>query len=91
VGGTSVSYPTLDETINDLKDLLEIDDLDADVPISELGEIDSLDLMEWVYRIQEQYSISIDESVFDDIDETSTLRQLYELVMKGATAATVQA
>ena len=86
-----MSYPTLDETINDLKDLLEIDDLDADVPISELGEIDSLDLMEWVYRIQEQYSISIDESVFDDIDETSTLRQLYELVMKGATAATVQA
>ncbi|MGH9213097.1 MAG: acyl carrier protein [Acidimicrobiales bacterium] len=83
-----MNSPTLDDLVDQLKELAEVDEIDPDTPILQLEDIDSLDLMELVYSVQEQYQITIDESVFDDFDETATIRMLYERLMETATALT---
>jgi len=88
---TGMTTPTLDEMIQQLKDLTEVAEIDPDVPLAELSEIDSLDLMEWVYQAQERYALAVDESVFEDFDGSSTLRRLFERVMATAEAASTPA
>jgi hypothetical protein len=44
--------------------------------------------MEWLYGFQEKYpEIGADESLFEDIDESITLRAIYDQVIANATAA----
>lgn len=86
--GPALAIPTLGDVIDQLKEVAEVDDIGADTPLVELEDIDSLDLMEWAYVLQETYDLEVDETVLEEFDESSTLRQIYEQVIAGAVATT---
>jgi acyl carrier protein len=80
--------PTLDDVIDQIKQVSGAENVDADTPIPQIDDIDSLDLIEWLYEFQQKYPhIPADESLFEDVDETVTLRTIYERIMESAPAA----
>jgi hypothetical protein len=77
-----MEVPTLQDVIKQLETISGAENIDPDVPILTIDDLDSLDLMEWLYSFQESYpEIPADESLFDEIDETVTLRSVYESVI----------
>jgi acyl carrier protein len=79
--------PTLEEVIAQLQEMTGAERIDPDAPIVKIDDLDSLDLMEWLYGFQEKYPhIPADESLFEDIDETVTLRSIYERITELAGA-----
>jgi hypothetical protein len=77
-----MGFPTLQDVTSQLETISGAENIDPDVPILTIDDIDSLDLMEWLYSFQESYpEIPADESLFEEIDETVTLRSLFERVM----------
>ena len=85
-----MGIPTLDAVIDQLKIISEASEIDPDTPVGQL-DIDSLDLMEWLYVVEDEYEMSVDESVFADLDENTTLRVVYERVTAAALATNGQA
>lgn len=83
-----MSSPTLDDVVEQLKSVAGVDEIDPDTPLLHIEDIDSLDLMEWLYGFQEQYpDIPADESLFENIDDTVTFRVIYDRIMASANAA----
>lgn len=83
-----MTRPTLEDVTEQLKTVSGVETLDVDTPLMDMEDIDSLDLMEWLYVFQEAYpEIPADESLFEDIDDTVTMRSLYERIMAAAPAA----
>ena len=79
--------PTLDASIELLKEVSRVDDFDPDHPLQSSG-VDSLDLVEWVYQMQERHpELGIDESIVDDVDESVTFRAVYEQAVRSAPPA----
>jgi hypothetical protein len=80
-----MDVPTLQDVIKQLEEISGAETIDPDVPILTIDDVDSLDLMEWLYGFQEAYpEIPADESLFDEIDESVTLRSVYESVVATA-------
>ena len=77
-----MGVPTLQDVTKQLETISGAENIDPDVPILTIEDIDSLDLMEWLYSFQESYpEIPADESLFEEIDETVTLRSIYDRVL----------
>lgn len=68
-------FPSLEEVLSQLADLAEVRAVDPDTALEDL-DVESLDLLEWVYDIGDRYSIEVDESIFDGVDGL-TLRDVY--------------
>jgi hypothetical protein len=80
-----MDLPTLQDVTKQLETISGAESIDPDVPILTIEDVDSLDLMEWLYSFQEAYpEIPADESLFDEIDESVTLRSVYESVVATA-------
>jgi hypothetical protein len=78
-----MALPTLEDIVEQLKAVSGAPTLDPDAPLLENEDIDSLDLMEWLYTFQEQYpEVPADESLFEDIDPSVTLRDVYAKVIE---------
>jgi acyl carrier protein len=78
-GGLQMEYPTLEDVTEQLQAVSGVDRIDPDVPLLDIEDLDSLDLMEWLYGFQEKYpEIGADESLFEDVDESVTLRTIYD-------------
>ena len=75
-----MSMPTFEEVLEKLKELTEIDDLDPDAPVSEL-EIDSLDVLEWLYAVADDNNVEFDEEALADIEDV-TIRKIYGRVIQ---------
>lgn len=75
-----MELPTLDQVIEKLKDLAEVESIDPDAPVTEIG-VDSLDLLEWSYTVEDEYGVNIEESVLDAIEPEDSLRTVYTKVM----------
>jgi hypothetical protein len=89
---TTMERPTLDEVIDLFRDATGADDVGPDTPLPTIDDVDSLDLVEWLYEFQQKYPhIPADESLLDDVDETVTLRTIYEQIMETAPAASADA
>jgi len=82
-----MNMPTLDEVLDQLKQIADADHIDPDQSIIEMDEVDSLDLMEWLYSAREEYGLEVDEAIFDDLDESSTLRDVYQIIATSADAS----
>lgn len=67
---------TLDQLCKGIMDILGIDEVDANVPLAQLG-IDSLNVVEMIIVCQQVYTNIIN---YEDIniDETTTLREVDE-------------
>ncbi|MFF3291630.1 hypothetical protein [Streptomyces sp. NPDC003023] len=76
-----MSLPTIEELASQLEAVSGAQKVDPDQPLQHIADVDSLDLMEWLYGFQNQYPhIPADESLFADIDDTTTLRVVYDRI-----------
>lgn len=74
-----MTFPSLEETIETIRTIADTDELDADTRIEEL-DVDSIDLLEWLYEIETEQGIALDESLFEGLTPTVTLREVHELI-----------
>ncbi|MEU0375004.1 hypothetical protein ACIQ7Q_25480 [Streptomyces sp. NPDC096176] len=78
-----MSLPTIEELAGQLEAVSGAQKVDPDQPLQHIADVDSLDLMEWLYGFQNQYPhIPADESLFADIDDTTTLRVVYDRIVQ---------
>ncbi|MGX7829486.1 hypothetical protein ACTG9Q_30790 [Actinokineospora sp. 24-640] len=83
-----MELPNVEELASQLQAVSGADEVDVDAPLLQIADVDSLDLMEWLYGFQNQYpTIPADESLFKDIDDTTTLRTVHERLLALAPAA----
>ncbi|GAB7189237.1 hypothetical protein ATKI12_9078 [Kitasatospora sp. Ki12] len=74
--------PTIEDLAQQLQAVSGAREIDADAALQHIADVDSLDLMEWLYGFQNQYPhIPADESLFADIDDTTTLRVVHERIL----------
>jgi hypothetical protein len=82
-----MEYPTLEDVVEQLQNVSGVDRIDPDRPLLDIDDLDSLDLMEWLYGFQEKHpQLGADESLFEDIDESVTLRAIYDQIIADAAA-----
>ena len=73
-----MALPTVEELAAQLQDVSGAESVDVDAPLQKISDVDSLDLMEWLYNFQSEYpDIPADESLFSDMDDTTTLRTVH--------------
>ncbi|MEO3870716.1 hypothetical protein ABGB18_18050 [Nonomuraea sp. B12E4] len=73
-----MELPTVEDLATQLQAVSGAEAVDVDAALLQLADVDSLDLMEWLYAFQNQYPhIPADESLFKDMDDTVTLRTLH--------------
>ncbi|MCT2581965.1 hypothetical protein [Actinophytocola gossypii] len=73
-----MELPTVEELADQLQDVSGAESIDVDAPLQKISDVDSLDLMEWLYNFQSEYPhIPADESLFSDMDDTTTLRTVH--------------
>ncbi|GAA1646879.1 MULTISPECIES: hypothetical protein [Actinoplanes] len=77
-----MEIPTVEDLATQLQAVSGAKVVDADAALQRIADVDSLDLMEWLYGFQEQYPhIPADESLFKDMDETTTLRTVHGRIL----------
>jgi Phosphopantetheine attachment site len=79
----SSTLPSLESVLAQLCAVSGAETIDADTPLLQLADVDSLDLMEWLYSFQEAHpGVPADESLFENVDDDTTMRLVYaELVV----------
>jgi acyl carrier protein len=73
-----MELPTVEDLAAQLQDVSGAESIDVDSALQKISDVDSLDLMEWLYNFQSEYpDIPADESLFSDMDDTTTLRDIH--------------
>lgn len=86
-----MQLPTLEMFVDRLMAVNRIEDFDPDTPLTTSG-VDSLDLVEWVYAMQEQYpELGLDESLVESVSDTVTFRGIHQKVLAAHGVAPVAA
>ena len=81
-----MAFPTLDEVVRQLREIAEDGSITPQSKITEI-EIDSLDVLEWIFEIEEQAGFVIDESLYSKSSlATATVADFYDRI-KNAQAA----
>ncbi|WP_329086498.1 MULTISPECIES: phosphopantetheine-binding protein [unclassified Streptosporangium] len=76
-----MQLPTLEVFVDRLVAVSRIEGFDPDTPLTTSG-VDSLDLMEWVYDMQERYpDLGLDESIVESVNDTVTFRVIHQQVL----------
>lgn len=87
MSAVTTEIPTVDELAAQLQSVSGAESIDVDTAVQQLADVDSLDLMEWLYGFQSAYpKIPADESLFHDVNETTTLRTLHARIVALASA-----
>ncbi len=77
-----MEMPTVEELAVQLQDVSGAESIDVDAALQRISDVDSLDLMEWLYNFQTEYPhIPADESLFSDMDDTTTLRSVHDRIV----------
>jgi len=73
-----MELPTVEDLATQLQDVSGAESIDVDAALQKISDVDSLDLMEWLYSFQSNYPhIPADETLFSDMDDTTTLRVVH--------------
>jgi len=81
-----MAFPSLDEVVQQLQTIAEDDSIGADSKLADL-DVDSLDVMEWVFEIEGRAGVEIDDSLYDkDTLEKASVREFYERIKDAASA-----
>jgi acyl carrier protein len=81
-----MAFPTLDEVVRQLREIAEDDTIRPDSRLTEL-DIDSLDVMEWIFEIEGQAGVVIDESLYSkDSLVSATIADFYERVQSSVSS-----
>jgi acyl carrier protein len=79
-------FPSLDEVVRQLREITEDDTIRADSRLADL-DIDSLDVMEWIFEIEGQAGVAIDESLYSkDSLASATISDFYERAQSAASS-----
>ncbi len=82
-----MSIPSLDDVVAQMQAISGAPELNPDQPLLSIEDIDSLDMMEWLYEFQESYpEIEASEAVFEDMTDATTFRHIYEELISPAIA-----
>ncbi len=77
-----MEMPTVEDLAAQLQDVSGAESIDVDAALQKISDVDSLDLMEWLYNFQSAYpNIPADESLFSDMDDTTTLRTIHDRIV----------
>jgi hypothetical protein len=77
-----MEVPTVEELAVQLQAVSGAQAVSVDAALLHIADVDSLDLMEWLYGFQNSYPhIPADESLFKDIDDATTLRTVHERIL----------
>ncbi|GAA3725150.1 hypothetical protein [Salinactinospora qingdaonensis] len=86
-----MELPTVEDMASQLQAVSGAENVDVDAALLHIADIDSLDLMEWLYGFQNQYPhIPADESLFESMDDSTTLRTVHERILALAPQQTSQ-
>ncbi|WP_282794961.1 phosphopantetheine-binding protein [Streptomyces sp. CC224B] len=84
-----MQLPTLQVSVDRLMAVSQVKAFDPDTPLTTSG-VDSLDLMEWVYDMQQRYpDLGVDESVVELVDDTVTFRGIHRQLLAARNAVPV--
>ncbi|MGA4837474.1 phosphopantetheine-binding protein [Streptomyces sp. G45] len=84
-----MQLPTLEVSVDRLVAVSRVKDFDPDTPLTTSG-VDSLDLMEWVYDMQQRYpDLGVDETIVESIDDTVTFRGVHQQLLAAHDAVPV--
>ena len=87
-----MDIPTVADLAAQLQAVSGADAVDPDASLLNIADVDSLDLMEWLYGFQNQYPhIPADESLFADMDDSTTLRTVHGRILALLPAPAAQA
>ncbi len=75
-----MELPSLDEVCVTLAALAEVPSIEPDQRVADLG-VDSLDLLEWCYTLEDDFGVEIQDDVLDQVGAEDTLREVYVKVM----------
>jgi hypothetical protein len=69
---------TLEDFARQLEEVSGASAIDPDTPLAEVSDVDSMDLMEWLYKFQtENPGSGVDAAVFENEDGRATLRTFH--------------
>ena len=75
-----MAFPPLDDLLVELREIAEDDSITGESKLAEI-EVDSLDILEWVFEIERTSGIEVDESIYDkDALEGASVGDLYERI-----------
>jgi acyl carrier protein len=81
-----MAFPTLETVVKQLREIAEDDSITADSRITAI-DIDSLDVLEWIFEIEEEAGFVIDEKLYAKASlATATVGDFYERVKNAPTA-----
>jgi acyl carrier protein len=76
-----MARPSTEEIVDSLHEMFPAANVELDSPLGEL-DIDSMDLLEWLYTLVEVHGLEMDEGRLQEVDESMTLRELYDSVFE---------
>lgn len=74
-----MTTPSLDTVLESLHRMFPSSSIDPDVPLGDL-DIDSMDLLEWLYSLVDEHGLDMDEEALQGVDDEMTIRDLYTSV-----------
>ena len=81
-----MAFPTLDTVVTQLREIAEDDSITPESKITAI-DVDSLDVLEWIFEIEEEAGFVIDEQLYSKASlATATVGDFYERI-KNAQAA----
>ncbi|WP_265445331.1 hypothetical protein [Flexivirga meconopsidis] len=79
---------TLSEFLAQIEAVSGATDVDPDAALVEISDIDSMDMMEWLYSFQSEHpEVGADPDIFENEDGSTTLRIVHDRLVKVAAAA----
>jgi acyl carrier protein len=75
-----MAFPTLDTVVKQLREIAEDDTITPESKITAI-DVDSLDVLEWIFEIEEEAGFVIDEKLYSKSSlATATVGDFYERV-----------
>lgn len=77
-----MNMPALEDLVSQLESVSGAQRIDPEVPLMQIPDVDSMDLMEWLYTFQNAFpDIKADASLFENEDGKTTLKLVHERLL----------
>lgn len=82
-----MNIPALEDLVSQLESVSGAQDIDPNVPLMQIPDVDSMDLMEWLYSFQNDFpDIKADAAIFENEDGKTTLKLVHDRLLAVAGA-----
>lgn len=77
-----MNMPALEDLVAQLESVSGAQQIDPEVPLMQIPDVDSMDLMEWLYSFQNDFpEVKADATLFENEDGKTTLKLVHERLM----------